>query len=320
MKTSEKMLEVIKRTREKNDPFSQTNTISNKSLETVHAKKVAYKAKCFWLGFLRGLLASENITQDELEPLVMHTRELLSHFPDDDAYELLTEISMDWDDLLAEAEGLVENILEFREGEAELEEGYNAKNYFHGFLKGIACDNLITFSELNFAATFLTENPKLLKDPRVSVINDQIDLILADGEVDAEESDEICSWISRLVGDSFADTSLTAMTDQGGSEDYLKTLDINSIVNVDAVVTGVFNQKRSRRQIVTELKNLGVEIKQGVSKKTDFLIVADEASKYWATPNAGTKLLKAHDLKQETGKPNLVSEHLINQMLDNAIS
>ena len=316
MKTSEKMLEIIKRARERNNPFSQTNTISDKSLETIHSKKAGTKAKCFWIGFLRGLIASEDIIQEELEPLVIHTSELLSLFHDDDAYELLTEISVEWEDVLAEAEGLVENILEFRESEAELDEGYNAKNYFHGFLKGIACDNRISYNELSFANTFLNENSKLLKDPRVADINNQIDLILDDGEVDAEESDEICSWISRLVGDSFADTGLTAMTDQGGSEDYLKTLDINSIVNADAVVTGVFNQKRSRRQIVAELEILGTEIKQGVSKKTDFLIVADEASKYWATPNAGTKLLKAHNLKQETGKPELVSEHLINQLLD----
>ena len=115
MKTSEKMLEIIKRARERNNPFSQTNTISDKSLETIHSKKADTKAKCFWIGFLRGLIASEDIIQEELEPLVIHTSELLSLFHNDDAYELLTEISVEWEDVLAEAEGLVENILEFRQ-------------------------------------------------------------------------------------------------------------------------------------------------------------------------------------------------------------
>ena len=94
-------------------------------------------------------------------------------------------------------------------------------------------------------------------------------------------------------------------------------MDVSSFEQADTVVTGVFSKNRSRKRIVDELEKLGANIKNTVSKKTNFLIVADEASKYWATPNAGTKLLKAHNLKQETGKPDLVSEYLINQLLDN---
>ena len=316
MKTSEKIKEIIHRARHRKLPHPETHDISNKKLSFIHAKKINMKAKCFWIGFLRGLIASDDIVTEELEPLVIHTCEFLTFLNDDDANELLTEISLDWDDVREEAEALVENILEFREQEAELDEGYNATNYFQGFLKGIACDNRISYNELSFAASFLSENEMLFRDQRVEDIKAQIDLILSDGEVDEQEPDEICFWISRLVGSSFADTGLTSMTDQAGSEDYVRFLDVNRFEKAATVLTGVFSKNRSRKRIVDELEKLGANIKNTVSKKTNFLIVADEASKYWATPNAGTKLLKAHNLKQETGKPELVSEHLIKQLLD----
>ena len=310
MKNIEKLGYLLNELRKRRSPTGSIK-LNDAALGTIHSKANRMKETCFWLGFLRGVIASDGILTDELEPLILHTEEFLKYFPDEDAEELLTEMCNDWPDVSTEAEGIVETIVEFRSDEVDLEHGYNARNYFSGFMKGIACDNLISADEVGAALAFLSDHPDILQDPKVNDIKDQMLGAMDDGHISDDESEELCSWISRLVGDSFADTGLSSSRDKAATEDFEKEVKLSDLVGESVVVTGVFGGRLTRRQIVQILSDNGVNVVQAVTKKVSHLIVAEEASRHWAKTNAGTKLLKADLLRQKTGVPLLVSENLL---------
>ena len=314
MKNSEKLLSILDELRKRRSSTGSSK-LNDAALVTIHREADHMKETCFWLGFLRGIVSSDGILTDELEPLILHTEEFLSHFPDEDAEELLIEICNDWPDVSEEAEGIIENILEFRDENVDLSKGYNANNYFSGFMKGIACDNIISSQEVDNALAFLSDHPEILKEPKVKDIRDQMISAMEDGDISIDESEELCSWISRLVGDSFADTGLSSNRDKAATEDFEKDLQLSDLVGSSVVVTGVFRGRLTRREVVAALSGYGVNVVQSVTKTVSHLIVADEASRHWAKPNAGTKLLKADILRQKTGHPKLVSENLLLKLL-----
>ena len=314
MKNSEKLLSILDELRKRRSSTGSSK-LNDTALATIHREADHMKETCFWLGFLRGILSSDGILTDELEPLILHTEEFLSHFPDEDAEELLIEICNDWPDVSEEAEGIIENILEFRDENVDLSKGYNANNYFSGFMKGIACDNIISSQEVDNALAFLSDHPEILKEPKVKDIRDQMISAMDDGDISIHESEELCSWISRLVGDSFADTGLSSSRDKAATEDFEKDLQLSDLVGSSVVVTGVFRGRLTRREVVAALSGYGVNVVQSVTQTVSHLIVAEEASRHWAKPNAGTKLLKADILRQKTGHPKLVSENLLLKLL-----
>lgn len=314
MKTSEKMLQLLNQCRV--NRLAPESGLNDKALDTIHSERNRVKATCYWLGFLRGVISSDGVSDHELEPLVMHTEAFLEQFSDEDAQELLEEMCNAWPDVSTEAEGIIDNILEYREEEALNGLGYNPNNYFNGYLKGIACDNKISKNELELAIDLVDKMSVLSKDNRVQQLIKVILRALDDGEISSDESYEICDWISRIVGDSFADTGITTAEDQATGLDFESTINLSELNHSVVAVTGLFEGPLSRKQIVSRLKALGATISNTVSKKVDFLVIANEASKHWATTNAGTKLLRAHELKSKTGKPRLISERLILEMLN----
>jgi len=314
MKTSEKMLQILNQCRV--NRLAPESGLNDKALDTIHSERNRIKATCYWLGFLRGVISSDGVSDHELEPLVMHTDAFLKQFSDEDAQELLEEMCNAWPDVSTEAEGIIDNILEYREEEALNGLGYNPNNYFNGYLKGIACDNKISKHELELAIDLVDKMSALSKDNRVQQLIKVILRALDDGEISSDESDEICDWISRIVGDSFADTGITTAEDQATGLDFESTINLSELNHSVVAVTGLFDGPLSRKQIISRLKALGATISNTVSKKVDFLVIANEASKHWATTNAGTKLLRAHELKSKTGKPRLVSERLILEILN----
>ena len=120
-----------------------------------------------------------------------------------------------------------------------------------------------------------------------------------------------CSLQASVCSGLFADTGLSSSRDKAATEDFEKDLQLSDLVGSSVVVTGVFRGRLTRREVVAALSN----VVQSVTKTVSHLIVADEASRHWAKPNAGTKLLKADILRQKTGHPMLVSENLLLKLL-----
>lgn len=116
-------------------------------LGRIHRKANRRKALGYWLGFLKGVLASHRIEGREIAPMRIEAEHFLSILDDDDAAELLEDSDI-WADQLSEVYAIVECIIDVRSKEFVPETTKDEINEFYGFCAGIACDNVITPAEV----------------------------------------------------------------------------------------------------------------------------------------------------------------------------
>jgi hypothetical protein len=57
------------------------------------------------------------------------------------------------------------------------------------------------------------------------------------------------------------------------------------------------------------------ELKNTVCGETDYLVVAAEASRDWKHSHEGTKIIRAMELRQKGGRPDLVHEPMLARAL-----
>lgn len=298
--------------------MARETSLSKHFLNAIHRQRTSNRDLSYWLGFLEGVASSGTVEQAELQPLLAHSEKFLKEFDDDDARDLVEDLKLAWEDSSAEAHEMLLDIIDVRLSEISMSAGRNLQNRFLGFLKGTACDGHIFKREVEATLKFLDAYPQLLEDSRIADVRRVSAQSLEDGVITDDESEELCLWISRLVGDSFADTGLSSPTDTAASELFLSAVSVEDVRGSTVVMTGEFTQVGlTRPQIQIYLERMGANCVKSVSKKVDFLFVAQEASRYWATPNAGTKLIKAHQLLAKGDKPQLVAElalvHLLNR-------
>lgn len=84
---------------------------------------------------------------------------------------------------------------------------------------------------------------------------------------------------------------MTSSTDSRLQDELLQKVSISDLNGSLIVITGTF-QNYSIRTIKEKLSALNVTVVNSLSRKVDYLIVSTEASRYWATPDAGTKTIK----------------------------
>lgn len=287
-------------------------SLSKYFLNAIHRERTSNRDLAYWIGFLEGIAASGTVETEELAPLRMHSERFLEDFDDADARDLLEDLNLAWGDVSSEAHSILLDIIEVRLNELSMTTGRNLLNRFLGFLKGVACDGRLFKPEVEAILRFIREYPVLLRDQRVEDIKKVCEQSIADGVISDDESEELCFWISRLVGDSFSDTGLSAPTDIGATELFMSSITPEELRGSTIVLTGEFVQLGlTRPQIQVYLEKMGANCVKSVSSKVDYLFVASEASRYWATPNAGTKLIKAHQLLANGKKPRLIKEQAL---------
>ena len=112
------------------------------------------------------------------------------------------------------------------------------------------------------------------------------------------------------MGDSYADTGLSALGGVPIFEDTVTRLAEGDILEKTFVLTGSFSIS-PRRIIEDAIAELGGSISRTVSKKTDYLIVASEASRDWIHTHKGTKIDKALQLRDVHAKPAIIEEYTL---------
>jgi NAD-dependent DNA ligase len=70
-----------------------------------------------------------------------------------------------------------------------------------------------------------------------------------------------------------------------------------------------------RKVISGMINDLGGEWKNTVCGKTNYLVVAAEASRDWKHSHEGIKIIKAMELREKGGRPDLVHEPMLAQAL-----
>ena len=282
-------------------------------LARIHYRANSRKALGYWLGFLRGVIASENVVRGELMPLRVEAHRFLALLHDDDAAELISDLDL-WAEDTGEIYNILETIVEMRSREFLVMNQKDLVNEFYGFCAGIACDNSITPKEVEKLLARLDTNPSLRDDKRIASLEHAARLSIDDGRITPEEGEDICGWISRIVGDSATDTGLPTFGNVGVIDGALNDRSQFVIRNRMFVLTGKFIIG-PRKVIGAKIEEFGGAWKNTMCSQTDYLVVATEASRDWKHSHEGGKILKAMDLRGKGGRPNVVHEYMLAEAL-----
>ncbi|MFN7011868.1 MAG: hypothetical protein ACK4PN_17765 [Allorhizobium sp.] len=276
------------------------------ALGRIHAHSNSRKALGYWLGFLKGVLASESIEKAEYEPLRVESENFLGLLHDPDARELIEDLCL-WKDEPNEVYEIVESIIAMRSRDFAIETEKDEINELYGFCAGIACDNRITPKEVEKLLSKLSSYPRIQTDKRMVNLRNAALRSIADGRITPEESDDICTWITHLVGDSATDTGIATFGNIGVLEGALE--DHKDIIfdRRMFVLTGKFTLG-PRKAIQGMISDRGGEFKSSVCRNTNYLCVAAEASRDWRHSHEGTKIIRAMELRDEGCGPDLVHE------------
>lgn len=276
------------------------------ALGRIHAQSNNRKALAYWLGFLKGILASDKVETAEYAPLQVEAENFLELLHDPDAYELIEDIRI-WKDTPSEIYDIITDIVAIRSKGFVAETEKDEVNELYGFCAGIACDNRITAEEVEKLLARLETYPKIQGDSRVVNLRNAARRSIADGRVTAEESDDICSWITHLVGDSASDTGVATFGNVGVIEGALE--DHREIVFDGRmfVLTGKFTLG-PRKAVQGMIADRGGDFKSAVCRNTHYLCVATEASRDWKHSHGGTKIIRANELRSEGRGPYVVHE------------
>lgn len=283
------------------------------TLGRIHARSNNRKALAYWLGFLKGILASDKVETAEYAPLQVEAGNFLALLHDPDAHELIEDLRI-WKNEPNEIYEIIENIVAMRSRDFVVESEKDEINELYGFCAGIACDNRITAEEVERFLSKLGSYPRIQEDGRVRNLRNAAQRSIADGRITPEESDDICSWITHLVGDSATDTGIATFGNVGVLEGALT--DHNAIVFDQRmfVLTGKFTLG-PRKAIQGMISDRGGEFKSSVCRNTNYLCVAAEASRDWRHSHEGLKIMRAMELRAEGRGPHLVHEGTLAQAL-----
>ncbi|AVW90421.1 BRCT domain-containing protein [Celeribacter baekdonensis] len=281
--------------------------VGGAALGRVHRKANDKKFFCYFTGFIQGIVASGGIEPEEVKPLLDQCFEFARNVGDEDAFEIIEDFNAE----LLEADSLFD-AAEYRMRDIDPDCERSALNRFLGFCAGIACDDRITLAETEKVIAFAQEQPSVLEDVGArAVISCCVDAV-EDGEISSEESTEICYSISRIVGDCYADTGMSAL----GSVPVFEEAKIDEILEgTSFVLTGAFTVS-PRRILEDAILERGGLVAKSPSGKTDYLVVASEASRDWVQTHKGTKIIKAIQLREKSGQPHFLSEMRLLKILD----
>ncbi|ERP97786.1 hypothetical protein Q669_21510 [Labrenzia sp. C1B10] len=282
-------------------------------LGRIHKHSNDRKAMAYWLGFLKGVLASKNIENAEFAPLKVEAQNFLALLKDDDAKELIEDLAI-WQNEPREIFEIVQDIVDIRSKEFQLESENDDINEMYGFCAGIACDNQITLEEVETLIRRLDSYPRVQQDSRIRNLRLSAQRAIADGRITQEESDDICDWITHLVGDSAFDTGLPTFGNTGvlhGALDDFRKITFDGQM---FVLTGKFTLG-PRKAVSGMIEERGGLTKKAVCKNTSYLAVAAEASRDWRQSHEGLKIMRAIELRDAGHGPELVHEYTLTQAL-----
>ena len=280
--------------------------VGGASLGRIHKKANDKKLFCYFTGFLQGIVASGDIEAGEVRPLLDQCVEFAKTVGDEDAFEVIEDFSAD----LLETDSLFDAAA-YRMPEIDPSCERSALNRFLGFCAGIACDDMITLSEAEKVIAFAREHQAVLDDAGARAVVSCCTDAVEDGLISPEESVDICHSISRIVGDCYADTGISAL----GSVPVFEEAVIDEILDgMSFVLTGAFSVS-PRKIIETAILELGGLVSKTPSRKTDYVVVASAASRDWVHTHKGTKIIRAIELREEGGQPLFVTERRLLNIL-----
>jgi NAD-dependent DNA ligase len=167
-----------------------------------------------------------------------------------------------------------------------------------GLCRGLVCDGVLHDGEIFYLDTWLKNNSLLISGhPIGRLVTQRVERVLADGTVSEEERSELIEVLGSVIGglgqDGGAGGLSIALTE--------KPQEAVSFENRSFVITGkfIYGPRRQVEQAISERAGI---IHDGVTKKTNYVVLGTMGSRDWTNSSFGTKLEKVYAL-QEAGNP-----------------
>lgn len=286
--------------------------MDTKTIQIITSKSQADKAINSLKGILLGINLDNIVNKDEIKELknwVKKHHDLVLRNP-------FREFMLIIDSISEEDMGLTETI----EDLYWLCQKYESDNYYYntvttdlqtlqGLCHGILADGEITDKEIFDLDRWLDDNEHLNTYYPYDEIRSLVLSILSDGKVTEDERLVLKAYFSQFV--NLANTDI-----QQKIIDEIKEVKISGLCTSEPVVdfdgktfciTGVLKNE-TKESLKQKIINLGGIITDSVTKKTDYLIVADNGNPAWAFSCYGRKVEKAVNMRKDGHVITLIHE------------
>lgn len=172
-----------------------------------------------------------------------------------------------------------------------------------GISKGLLADGKVDQKEAEFLLGWLIQAKQCSKNPIISNLLQQLEIMLEDGILDQEESAELFNTLQMITGEKSEIGELAKPS----------TLPLDTptpeIIFPEStfLFTGTFAYG-SRAQCQDITKSLGGKTSKNVTKNTDYLVIGSYVSDSWIHETFGRKIEKAVDYRNNGIRIKIVSE------------
>jgi NAD-dependent DNA ligase len=255
--------------------------VGGETLRRIHEGANKRKLELYWLGFLQGAMASGRVEHAEIVAIRAEAAAFAEFFEDPDAKDLLEDIAhvhgVFDNDLYEQLDDIVSVRRKLAIAEADLSDK-DRMNEFLGFCAGIIADGEVLEPEAKAIVKRFQLDPDLKDHPHLLALADTLAKALADNELTHAESEDVKSWITRVVGDGYADTGQASIGNTSQLKDMIEDPGLVLFPGRLFVVTGAL-RIAPRRSIAKMLDRLSASLVNHISVKTDYLIVSPTASR-----------------------------------------
>ena len=144
------------------------------------------------------------------------------------------------------------------------------------------------------------------------MINQRLEIILKDGVVDDQERAELLVMLKSICGQQFTDTGAAEC---GATDFFGEAIELLNIEGKSICFTGKF-LSGSRKIMESLAKENGAEIRTGIAKDLDFLIIGSMASQDWKFSSHGRKIEAVLNNKEQGSKTHIVNEETWMRFVD----
>lgn len=292
-------------------------------INIVSAKSQADKAINSLKGILLGINLDGTVNEKEVGELhhwVLEHKELIGRNPFN---EFMTLIESSISNELPQKEAIEDLywLCQKYEDDGYYYNGFTADlQTLQGLCHGIVSDGIINDDEIEGLNQWLKANEHLNNYYPYDEIRSLILTVVADHKIDDEERQTLKAYFSQFVKLKDKNVFEGLQNEIGGQIiSGLCTSEPNvDFENRSFCMTGIL-QRCSRTELESRISRLGGIVVDSVTKKTDYLIVADHGNPAWAFSCYGRKVEKALQLRKTGHTIMLIHEYDFGDIVDDLI-
>ena len=173
-----------------------------------------------------------------------------------------------------------------------------------GISKGLMADGVVTQDEAEFLQGWLRINQAVIVgNPMLAPIHDRVEEMMADGVLDAEESQELLNILEAFSGEPSNEGELLRSTGIAFND----PMPAIRFRNRSFAFTGKFAYG-TRRNCTQAIIDRNGTFSRSVNKRLDYLVVGHYVTPAWKHERYGTKIIQAMDYRERFEQPHIVPE------------